>query len=327
MLNDHTLDAYHVFSYLLETQTLGSADVSIKKLLRIANDFQPTIIFWQHIGKFPITTDLLTELRNLSSQPLLVYHEGDAYGKYRKRLTPSMKLLAKFSDLLFTIGLGELAGYFRDAGARNVIYAPHCVDTVRFGVKWNPNEGDRSGVVMIGNLLDDNPVFRNIPFLRFPGTVERVQFAQRLYKRIGKRFKVYGRGWEKYPFSAGSVAYADQEKVLRQNLLSVNWDHFPNIPYYFSDRLPISMISGVAHATNYHPGYELLFKNGEQLVYYHSVQAAVDDIDWLLSQPANRLIEIGIEGERFIRKNLTASIVYRRMVQIIKEKLFGESFQ
>ena len=81
------------------------------------------------------------------------------------------------------------------------------------------------------------------------------------------------------------------------------------------------MISGVAHATNYHPGYDLLFKNGEHLVYYHSINNAVDIIDWMLCQPPNYLIEMGIAGERYIRQNLTVNIVYRRIVQVIKEKM------
>lgn len=316
------LDDYKIFSYLIEAQKLESTDKWAQRFLSIVIDFQPTIIFWQHISRFPITENLLIQLQNLPFKPFLVYHECDIYGKRIKRLTSPMKILTRNSDITFLVGLGEHAELFRKAGAKKVIFAPWCADTELFGKKWDPYEPGRKDVVMIGNRFTSKyPLLQNIDALRLPGAVLREQLAQQLYKRIGKRFKVYGRGWENFPFSAGSIAFKDQELVLRKHLLSVNWDHFPDTPFYFSDRLPNTLLSGVAHTTNYHPGYDLMFKNGEQLAYYHSVTEAVDLIDWMLTQPINFLIDMGISGERYVRHNLTDDIVYRRMVNIIKENM------
>lgn len=322
MVKDNVIEDCQVFSYLLEAQALNNPEKWEKKLLSIVNEFQPNVIFWQHISNFPIISHLFIQLKNLPIKPFLVYHEGDIFGKSIKRLTHSMKILARNSDITFLVGLGEHAELFRNAGAKKVIFAPWCADTTLFGKKWNPHEPDRKDVVMIGNRYTSQyPFLRNINALRIPGAVLREQFAQQLYKRIGKRFKVYGRGWEEFPFSAGSVAFKDQELVLRRHLISVNWDHFPDTPFYFSDRLPNTLLSGVAHATNYHPGYELMFKNGEQLAYFHSVVEAVDLVDWMLAQPVGNLVEMGIAGEQYVRKHLTVDIVYRRMINIINENM------
>jgi len=322
MTKENFLEDYQVFSYLLEAQALNNPDIWEKKLLSIVNEFQPNVIFWQHISNFPVTTNLFFKLKNLPSKPFLVYHEGDIYGKYIKRITRSMKILARNSDITFLVGLGEHANFFRNAGAKKVIFAPSCADTALFGKKWNPHESGRKGVVLIGNRYTSRySLLENFNTFRLPGSVVREQFAQQLYKRFGNHFKVYGRGWEKFPFAAGYVAFKDQELLLRKHLLSVNWNHFPDTPLYFSDRLPNTLLSGVAYATNYHPGYELMFKNGDQLAYYHSVTEAVDLIDWMLTQPVRKLVEMGIAGEQFVRQNLTVDIVFRRIMNIITENM------
>lgn len=328
MLEDHVLDAYQVFSYLLEFQKENESLSWEDKLVKTINDFQPNIIFWQHIGKLPITYTLFQKIRQSPSNPFLVYHEGDLFGKYRKRLTPSMKMLTSNSDITFVVGLGENARLFEMAGAKKVIHSPWCADTELFGKPWDPYTPGRKDVVMIGNHIQDRFTFLNrIPGLGFPGARQREQFALRLHRKIGNRFKVYGNGWEKYPFSAGKLAFTDQETILRRHLLSVNWDHFPDTPLYFSDRLPNTLLSGVAHGTNYHPGYEHIFTNEVNLTYYHSIDEAVDVIDWLLSQPEQKLIEMGLEGERFVRQNMTVDLVYRRMIETIKEKMASRFVQ
>ena len=326
MTEDQTLSAYQLFSFLFEANKVGETTSWEERLIDLANDFQPSVIFWQHIGKLPITVDLIKQLKGLPNKPLLIYHEGDIHGKFRSRITPSMKILARFSDITFLVGLGENAELFKKAGARKIIYSPHSVDTTRFGHDWNRTTQGRRGVVMIANHIISKPIIQHIPPLRFPGILEREKFALNLYKHFGDRFKLYGRGWEKYPFSIGLLPYDDQEIALRQHLVSVNWDHFPDIPFYFSDRLPISMISGVVHTTNYHPGYELMFKNGEEMVYYQTIKDAIDIIDWMLCQPDKYLIDMGYAGEQYARKNLTSNIVYRRMIEIIKNEIVKKCY-
>lgn len=322
MKQDHILDDYKVFSYLLEAQKVFGNSTWEDKLLEIINNFKPNIIFWQHVGKFPLTSNLFQKIRRSSSVPFLIYHEADVFGKFRKRLTPSMRLLTRNSDITFVVGLGENARLFESAGAKKVIHSPWCADTELFGKPWDPYTPGRKDVVMIGNHIQDRfSLLDRIPGLGFPGAKQREQFALRLYRKIGNRFTVYGSGWEKFLFSAGKLPFTDQEIVLRRHLLSVNWDHFPDTPLYFSDRLPNTLLSGVAHATNYHPGYEQIFSNGVNLTYYRSIEEAVDVIDWLLCQPEQKLIEIGLEGERFVRQNLTVDIVYRRMIETIKEDM------
>ncbi len=319
MVRDHVLTAYQAFSFQHEMNQCQDIKKWERKLLDEINTFNPTVIFWQHVGSSPIDEKLVQKIKHLPCAPLLAYHEGDVYGKFRKRITPSMKILAKYADVVFLVGLGENAQLFKDAGAKNIVYSPSCVDPQQFGKEWEEPQSAQHNVVMIGNNLTRNPLLEQIPMLRFPGAQQRELLAAQLAKKLGKRFTVYGSGWQKYPFAGGPIPFTDQEKILRRHILSVNWDHFPNTPGFFSNRLPISLISGVAHATNSHPGYDSFFNIGEDLVVYQSVSEAVDQVDWLLSQPQKYLMELGKRGEQFARRNLTVDIVYARIVSKLKE--------
>jgi hypothetical protein len=315
MLADGTLAGYRAFSLLVEARRTTAVH-ALEQLVELAGEFSPDAVFWQHVSSFPLDPQAIDRLKDLASRPMLVYHEGDVYGTIRKRPTASMKILAARADIVFVVGLGANADLFRTMGARKVIHAPHSADTVRFGKPWDPHQSGRLGVVMIANRIQSR-----IRWLSLPGALEREELALGLHRRLGRHFSVYGRGWDKFPFGRGRLPYHEQECELRRHLLSVAWNHFDKEPFYFSDRLPIALLAGVAHATNYQAGYELMFRNGEQLAYYHSVSEAVDMVDWMLSRPRSYLVEMGLAGEKLARRQYTTDCVYRNMVGAIVSDL------
>jgi hypothetical protein len=301
------IDAYESFSFLLEAKQSSPAG-ALDKLCQLAYQFQPTMILWQHVGNFPVTREYLVKLKSLRSAPMLVYHEADAFGLF-KPLSKSMKNFAAEAHIVVLVGLGVLADLFIANGAKKIIYAPHSVDTIQFGKSWEPTSSRRFDVVMIGNRITSR-----IPFKRFPGAVSREKLACQLTKRFGRRFGLFGSGWDGFPGALGPIPFEKQEEIIRDSWISVGWDHFDNIPFYFSDRLPISLLSGVAHVTNYQPGYELLFKNGEQLVFTHTVSETVNTIDFMLSKPRKYLIDMGMMGRQLAQERFTAETVYSELM-------------
>lgn len=309
------LSAYEVYSFLHEYRAGQPAGAVCEEILGRVHALQPDVLLWQHVSEFPLDAAYLRRVKEACPGMVLVYHEGDACGPRANRVSPAMRALASECDVLATTGLGRLARNYRVLGARRVLYTPSCAETQRFGTPWVPTKHRRLDAVLIGNRLPG--LTRR---LRLPANVERERLVRRLERLLGSRFEVYGANWTG-ACARGRIPYELQETMQRQAWLGINWDNVRGVPYYFSDRLPVSLLSGVAQLTSYQPGYEHLFRDGEHLVFARSVDEVVDRVDFLLSQPASVLIELGLAGQALARERLVADVVYPELVR----KAFGLS--
>jgi hypothetical protein len=240
---------------------------------------------------------------------VLLYHEGDVYGRRVKPLPAPVRALAAAADVVSLVGLGELAALFRAHGARRVVLAPHSFDSRRSDRPWSPTQDRRLDALMIGNRITSR-----LPWRRMPGARQRQQLARTLHTRLGTRFAVHGANWGDAPFARGSLPFDRQEDAIRQAWLTVSWDHFDQVPYYFSDRLPIAMVAGVLHLTNRQPGYEHWFPRDCGLLHAATVNELADLVDDMLSRPRSELMALGERARAFARERLSARRVYRDLL-------------
>lgn len=313
MVLDNTLSDYQSFSFLVEYRHMGSYKLVLDKLISIIEQTRPDIILWQHIGNFIIPIDLIESIqRIIGYRPVIGYHEGDVYDRITKPLPKNVLNFASRSDVVFLVGLGQYADMFIKAGCKQVVYTPSCADEVRFGKPWAPTSKRKYDVIMIGNNVKSK-----IPFKNMPGSKSRVNIVKRLEKLLGSRFGVFGHGWEGLASAHGPIPYDKQEELLRESWLSIGMDHFNTIPYYFSDRLPIALLSGVAHVCSRQPSLETLFQDGEHLIFFDCVEEAVDRIKILLAKPKEELIKIGLNGQKLVRMHHTTETRYRFIIDYL----------
>jgi hypothetical protein len=164
---------------------------------------------------------------------------------------------------------------------------------------------------MIGNRVQS----RRLKWITLPGGKQRADLATRLTREFGGRFGLYGAGWRGLP-SQGPVAFTEQERVIQSARLSVNWDHFHSYPYYFSDRLPISLAAGVPHVTSYHPGYEQFFSGCPGLYWVRSVAELIDCVRWLLCKSDAELLEQGLAARRWVAQRLEGRTTFERAFEM-----------
>lgn len=318
-----SLSAYEAYSYLVRAKELGNHRAALEDLLAAARAFAPDVIFVQHMtDSYPVDRAYLQQLKSLPSRPRLVQWEGDAFGRYVKKPTATLRAVMAESDITFLVGLGYLADAARAAGANKVRLAPHSYDSVRFDLPWVPTQQRPLDAVMIANLHR----LKRIPGLYLPGGRQRKQLAQTFYQRLGDRFAVFGggNGWGHKSYSRGPIPFQEQGDKIRSAWMSVAWDHFDDLPMYSSDRLPISLACGVPHLTNYQPGYDHVFGDIPGLYWYKTRQDAVDIASYLLSMPVARRIELGMAAVAHVRTHFHADKVYGDILQVIKEELFPE---
>lgn len=314
--------AYEAYSYLVERERFKSQEEALADLYRAAENFRPDLIFWQHLNhSYPVEREFLRKLKALPSSPKLVWHDPDPYGKLIKPVDPVMKNAIAESDATVLVGLGYLADEVRKAGAKLVLFAPHSYDDDRFAKPWQPTLQRRFNAIMIANLT----CLKRIPFLFMPGGRYRKVMSRLFHRAYGDRYAVFGsgQGWQGEPYCLGPLPFEQQESTIRTSWLTINWGQFDEIAMYSSDRLPISLISGVPHITNYQRGYEHVFPGAKGMYFVHSPAEALDVADMLLSRPREHLIEIGEQGMAYAREHLHATKVYRDLVSALMQQLFA----
>ena len=113
------------------------------------------------------------------------------------------------------------------------------------------------------------------------------------------------------------IPFSKQEKILRTSWISIGYDHFPKADLYYSDRLPIALLSEVAHVAGKSPGLEKLFTHGEHLMFFKDVDEGIEICRQMLQWPRSRLIEMGQTGARIIREKYTENLRMKKLVNHI----------
>ncbi len=315
------LSAYTAYSYLVERSRAADQPQAMERLAAAVEAFQPDVIFFQHLNRsYPVDSAYIRRLKSVASRPRFVWHDPDPYGRFIKPIDATMKAALAETDLAVVKGLGYFSEAVRRAGARRVLFAPESFDDERFGHARASVLSRPLDAVMIANLN----CLKRIPWLFMPGGRSRKTTARLLHRAYGDRFAVHGagQGWNDEPYCRGPVAFDRQEAAIQSAWISVNWSQFDEIPFYFSDRLPISLAAGVPHVTNWQRGFEHALPEPRGVYFVHSPAEALDAVDWLLSKPREQLVEIGLQGQAYARERLNATRVYADIVTAIVEQLF-----
>src|SRR3972149_9593989 len=187
LLSHGRLECYIAFPYVCEARQLGSWEAMLDRLYVAAVEFQPNAIYWHLQTAGIVPTDFIRKVKNLSSKPVICQSTGDSYWKPPK----SIVQLGREIDITFLSGTG-MADAFRKAGCKDVRLLPEPLDPTRFIKPWMPTNEREFDVVMIANRI-----WSRNPFRIMDGQKERVKIIRAFEKRFGKKFGLFGQGWEK----------------------------------------------------------------------------------------------------------------------------------
>ncbi|HSM23747.1 MAG TPA: hypothetical protein VK856_02685 [Anaerolineaceae bacterium] len=313
---DGFIESLSTFSFLVDYHEHLDASRTLDKIVALIKSEKPDLVFWQKLDGFPITDNMIRDIRAVKPGIKIAYHEGDPYGKFYKRFDRNIKCMLSHADYVFWCGIDSFLRMAKKYGARKFYYLPHNVDLSRFWNDWVPTQNRDFDLVMIANGIKSK-----LPFLSFPGSRRRYQCVKLLTENFGQRFAVYGCGWEKYLSSKGPVPFKEQTRVLQSARISVNWDHFDKVGFYNSDRTVISLASGVPHITTYHPGFEYMYRDviGKGLYLAKSPGELVDIAVYLLSKPNAELIEEGQFAKKFAFDHYRSELVFKKAITNIIE--------
>lgn len=235
------------------TPGASTADQTYRTVLdRVQGGQHDVVVIWSP-SEFPSTSTQFSQLEDALGSRLLLYFEGDAWGR-GKAITQQMRWWCQRADIVFSVGGSSLASLYVGAGAKRVVHTLHtyCHVKCSSAEAHAPLPVTGSGVVVIGSNLPKVPYLTGLP-----GSAGRRALARRLRHDPHVTLSLFGPGWPK-SWSVGQLPFARQTQELRKGRVSANWDHYPQIPDYGSDRMAISLIAGRPHVTTRHPGGEWL---------------------------------------------------------------------
>lgn len=305
------------YSFYVKLNEFGfKQDLLIEDVIKECAEFKPDVILFAHTGNFNFDDEFFNRLENiLEYRPVYALDERDVYGKYVKRLPSELLKLSARCDVTFLVCSGGwMFRQFQKINKHTLVYLPHVCDDIHFGEKKPNDTSKRYDVVMIGNLAKSR-----VPFKSMPGVTERMQVAKALYKRHGKRFAVFGSGWEGFKFSAGPIPFFEQENILHSSHTSVGVDHFLSYDQYYSDRLPIALFSGVPHLSWQTPKLNLLFKEGEHIFYFSSIEESIKKSDAILSGKSDLSSAVSVQAVDLIRRSYTELVRMKTMIKYFND--------
>ena len=323
MADDGTIRELRIYSFLAGyISKERNKERSHRELLDVVRSFQPDIIFWQHPIGYPISFDLIKEIRSCGSTPSIAYHEGDPFDRFYKLMPQEVVTLYRSSDVFFTIGLGFARSAFNGIQVHpHFYYSPHCFDRERVGLE--PPQlstlGSKYDAVMIGTIGS-----RIRGFYKQPYSKQRIRLAREFARYFGDRFAVFGGGWPSGTNSAGLIPYATQAATIQTSRMSVIWELYPEYTFYFSDRLPIAIASGVPFVTNGRSGYDVVLANAPGIYQVDSIEGALDVAIYLCGLPIEEIARIGAAARAWAFANLEARVVFRKAFEICVRVWRGE---
>lgn len=230
------------------------------KILSAIRRTSPDLVLVASAKSYPSSRVEAEELTGALRAVPVAYHDGDAYGGRGKPVPSPVRFWVSRANRSFSAAGGRHLHILAAGEHRPVNYVP-TVAPLEFARSSDSSPGpdDASGITMLANTTARQlPGYgRPIPLTGIPGETGRFEVVRRLRDTVGVRFDLWGSGWPK-GWSRGAVPFSEQLRRLRAYRVSVCWDHYPDYPGCYSNRLPIAMLSGRHVVTTDHGGMDWL---------------------------------------------------------------------
>jgi hypothetical protein len=238
----------------------------------------------------------LLAIKQLPQKPMIITSLGDPFGRWFNTMPAAYRAATKCADLNLLSGMGFLARQLVQQGTKNIVLMPLAVCQKRFNNEFVPVANPEFDVLFIGSKVQARNPFGHY----FWCARNRAKMVELLTRRYGKKFAIFGKGWDGNPSWQGPCNYQEQQKICQRARVVVGGMPNGYHDYYLSDRPFIALGSGVPFVDYHVPGIEAIFH---------------DQIDWWLvehiqdyARKVEALFTMSADARREYGENITTKI-------------------
>ena len=287
---------------------------------RIAGSMRADAVFLQFFhGVMPDPTEGIQRLKRLPTRPTLFTSLGDPYGRWIRRVPRSFRVASALADVSFLTGMGYIARQLSRLGSRNLVLMPNGCCQVRFSSQ--PSTAlpqPEFDVVFVGSRVYPRNLLSQFSYLYYWGGQKRVELVKAFTKRYGRRFGLFGKGWDGNSSWQGPVPYAAQHEVYRRSAAALGGMPYAYYDYYTSDRPFIAMASGVPLVDWRVPGVDRILQPGRDWWLARSQEEMFGLCDQLLEMPSSDRVHLGEAARERVLAYHTQYHRCKEMVEIVR---------
>jgi len=318
LMREGWLEDYQAIPFLAADR-LPPENPTYELILESARKIVPDFIFFQHFHfyKIPDPTRLIAQLRRVVPQAVIFVSSGDSFGRWTRRLPESLVQASRAADLTFLSGMGYVADILARKGGRNISLMPHGFCPVRFPEKTSlfPKPAADWEVVCVAS----NYRVRNPFSYLYQRKLARIREVQKLWRRYGKRFALFGKGWEGFPGWRGPLPYENQGETFRSSKVVVGGHPGGGMDYYLSDREFIAMASGTPFVEYWTPRINTIFQDENHWYLYRDEAEMIQKIDRILENSAGTFNSMAKSTEAYVRAKHSNYHRLKEMLRIAQE--------
>ena len=287
------------------------------KACAAAREMEADAIFLQffHVP-MPEPGEGIRRLKELPGQPMVFCSLGDPYGRWTRRVPRAFQSASALSDITFLTGMGYLAQQLVSTGSQNIVLMPHGCCQVRFsGPPPEPAKQPEFDVVFVGNRMQSRDPLSHFYWV----AKKRIAFVTALTNRYGRRFGLFGKGWDGYVSWQGTTPFLQQQETYQRSAIVLGGTPNAYYDFYTSDRPFIAAASGVPLVDYHVPGVERLLEPGRDWWLGHNVYDTVRICDELLELSADARHAMAAVARARILSDHTQYHRCREMTSIVSD--------
>lgn len=300
---------YKIFSFLHELKNGNTNDEVVTHILDNINEYNPEFILFSHTGGLKFSREQLRRIRNDNPNTVFAYRDGDIYHPFFKPMPKEIIQLLEICHVSFWCGSDF---YTKKMFNRqyDVRYVPSVADPMRFSRVLNNDK--IYDVVMIGNYVSSK-----LPFKTMPGSRSRMKLAEYLYNKLGRRFAVFGEGWGNKEYCNGPISFDSQSNIYSKSQMTIAINNL-HADYYFSNRFPIALSSGIIILNNNERGLNNLLQMINYPYLFNNMDEAWSLVKKILKKTQNEKEDELYKYMSFSNTKMTMEYALNYMIDVMK---------